>query len=97
MDRRKHIGMNVHQVSISAAVRDDAGELVMECVIETKARTSWNSFKECVGAYVTFEEGTSAAWLYDLVKPHIAQAVVCFAEERAAEGATRMIGWMHGS
>jgi hypothetical protein len=27
--------------------------------------------------YVTFEEGTSAAWLYDLVKPHVAQAVVC--------------------
>ena len=23
-----------------------------------------------------FEEGTSAAWLYDLVKPHVAQVVV---------------------
>jgi hypothetical protein len=26
---------------------------------------------------VTFEEGTSAAWLYDLVKPQVAQVVVC--------------------
>jgi transposase len=26
---------------------------------------------------VTFEEGTSAAWLYDLLVPHVAKAVVC--------------------
>jgi transposase len=26
---------------------------------------------------VTFEEGTSAAWLYDLLQPHVAQVVVC--------------------
>jgi hypothetical protein len=27
--------------------------------------------------YVTFEEGTWAAWLYDLLKPHVREAVVC--------------------
>jgi transposase len=26
---------------------------------------------------VTFEEGTSAAWLYDLLKPHVTKLVVC--------------------
>jgi molybdopterin-guanine dinucleotide biosynthesis protein A len=26
---------------------------------------------------VTFEEGTWAAWLYDLLKPHVARVVVC--------------------
>ncbi len=26
---------------------------------------------------VTFEEGTSAAWLYDLMKPHVTKLVVC--------------------
>jgi transposase len=26
---------------------------------------------------VTFEEGTSAAWLYDLLKPHVAKVLVC--------------------
>ena len=26
---------------------------------------------------VAFEEGTSAAWLYDLLKPHVAQVIVC--------------------
>ena len=26
---------------------------------------------------MTFEEGTSAAWLYDLLRPHVAWLVVC--------------------
>ena len=39
MNSRKYIGMDVHQVSISIAVRDANGKLVMESVIETKAAT----------------------------------------------------------
>ena len=27
--------------------------------------------------HVTFEEGTWAAWLYDLLKPHVTKIVVC--------------------
>jgi hypothetical protein len=37
MERKKYIGMDVHQAGISIAVRDDTGKLVMEGVIETKA------------------------------------------------------------
>ena len=33
----KYIGMDVHKESISIAVRNDAGKVVMESVIETKA------------------------------------------------------------
>ena len=33
----KYIGMDVHKESISIAVRNSAGKVVMECVIETKA------------------------------------------------------------
>jgi hypothetical protein len=33
----KYIGMDVHKESISIAVRNAAGKIVMECVIETKA------------------------------------------------------------
>ena len=33
----RYIGMDVHRESISIAVRNDAGKIVMECVIETKA------------------------------------------------------------
>ena len=77
MESKKYIGLDVHQASISAAVRDDARKLVMECVIETRAGTILEFIRGLRGSLcVTFEEGTSAAWLYELVKPHVAQAVV---------------------
>jgi transposase len=78
MDNRKYIGMDVHQSSISVAVRDAAGKLLMECIIETKAATILEFIQGLHGSLsVAFEEGTSAAWLYDLLKPHVAHLVVC--------------------
>ena len=78
MESKKYIGMDVHQASISVAVRDDVGKLVMECIIETKAATVLEFIGGLRGnLWVAFEEGTSAAWLYDLLKPHVARVVVC--------------------
>ena len=37
MDQKKYIGMDVHQASISVAVRNAAGKLISESIIETKA------------------------------------------------------------
>ena len=59
-------------------VRDAAGKLLMECIIETKAATILEFIQGLRGSlWVAFEEGTSAAWLYDLPKPHVAHVVVC--------------------
>ena len=78
MDNRKYIGMDVHQASISIAVSDDAGKVLMESIIETKAGTVLEFIQGLRGSLsVTFEEGTSAAWLYDLLKPHVTKVVVC--------------------
>jgi transposase len=78
VDNRKYIGMDVHQASISIAVSDAAGKVLMECIIETKATTILEFIQGLRGSLsVTFEEGTSAAWLYDLLKPHVAKVVVC--------------------
>src|SRR6266566_9343155 len=78
MDSKKYIGMDVHQASISIAVSDAAGKLLMECVVETKASTILEILRGLKGSlWVTFEEGTSAGWLYDLLKPHVAQVIVC--------------------
>jgi transposase len=78
MDSAKYIGMDVHKESISAAVRNAAGKIVMECVIETKANMILQFVDGLRGeVHVTFEEGTWAAWLYDLLKPHVARLVVC--------------------
>ncbi|HZC81101.1 MAG TPA: transposase, partial [Nitrospiraceae bacterium] len=50
----------------------------MECVIETRASMILQ-FVDGLGGdvHVTFEEGTWAAWLYDLMKPHVTEVVVC--------------------
>ena len=50
----------------------------MESVIETKASMILQFIDGLRGdLQLTFEEGTSAAWLYDLLKPHVAKLVVC--------------------
>ena len=78
MKQEKYIGMDVHQATISVAVLDSAGKLVMECILETKAATILEFIQGLRGSLsVTFEEGTSAAWLYDLLKSHVANVVVC--------------------
>ncbi len=74
----KYIGLDVHQATISIAVLDLAGKLVMESVVETKSQTILQFFHGLRGnLHVTFEEGTPAAWLYDLLKPHVTKVVVC--------------------
>src|SRR2546425_3436356 len=70
--------MDVHTATISVAVRDAAGKLIIESVIETKASTILQFIQGLRGnLHVTFEEGTWSAWLYDLLKPHVTKVVVC--------------------
>src|SRR6201988_3615371 len=70
--------MDVHQATISVAVMDSAGKLILESLLETKAATILQFLGGLRGSLlVTFEEGTSAAWLYDLLKPRVANVLVC--------------------
>ena len=39
MNSEKYIGLDVHQATISVAVLDSTGKLVMESILETKAAT----------------------------------------------------------
>src|SRR6202022_2967890 len=78
MNSEKYIGLDVHQATISVAVMDSSGKLIMECILETKAATILEFIAGLCGTLsVTFEEGTSAAWLHDLLKPHVSHLVVC--------------------
>jgi transposase len=78
MNMEKYIGLDVHQATISVAVLDAKGKVVMESILETKAATILEFLAGLRGTLlVTFEEGTWAAWLYDLLKPHVAKLVVC--------------------
>jgi transposase len=78
MNDAKYIGLDVHQATISVAVFDSAGKLVMEAILETKAETILQFLRGLRGSlHVTFEEGTWAAWLHDLLQPHVTRVVAC--------------------
>jgi transposase len=74
----KFIGLDVHKEAITVAVRDGAGKLVMESILQTKASTLLEFLSGVRGElHVTLEEGTWAAWLYDVLKPHVKEVMVC--------------------
>jgi transposase len=74
----KYIGLDVHKEAISIAVMNGAGKLLMESIIETKASTILQFIAGLRGDLrLIFEEGTWAAWLYDLLKPHVSKLIVC--------------------
>jgi transposase len=85
MNNTKYIGMDVHRESISIAVMNSAGKIMLECVVETKASIIVQFIDGLRGDLrVTFEEGTWAAWLYDLLKPHVTRLVVCDPRKNAS-------------
>src|SRR5437763_4495645 len=74
----KYIGLDVHQATISVAVMDATGKVVMESILETKAATILEFFAGLRGTlWVTFEEGTWSVWLYDLLNARVDKLVVC--------------------
>src|SRR5260370_40458151 len=74
----KYIGMDVHKEAIVIAVLNGGGKLVMETILETKASSILQFIHGLRGElHVTWEEGTWAAWLYDLLQPQVEQVLVC--------------------
>jgi hypothetical protein len=57
MNSEMYIGLDVHQATISVAVLDSTGKLVMESILETKAATIVEFLAGLRGTLsVTFEE-----------------------------------------
>lgn len=73
-----YVGMDVHRASIMMVVLNGAGKVVMELVIETGAERVRGFLKQLRGkVYVTFEEGTQANWLHEVVRGLVTEVVVC--------------------
>jgi transposase len=80
----KYIGMDVHQSTISVAVLDAEGKLVMQSILATHAAAILDFVHGVRGTLqVTFEEGTQSAWLYDLLVRQVAEVVVCNPRQNA--------------
>lgn len=76
--RTYYVGMDVHQASIVIVVLNGAGKVVMESIVETGIETVRSFMKQLRGrVYVTFEEGTQATWLYEVLRPLVAEVLVC--------------------
>jgi transposase len=57
---------------------DSVGKLMMEAILETNAEMILQFIRGLRGSlHVTLEEGTCAAWLHDLLKPHVTEVLVC--------------------
>jgi hypothetical protein len=83
----KYIGMDVHMATTVIAVLDSTGKVTAEAIIETKTSAILDFVRSQRGTlHVTFEEGCQAAWLYDLIRPHVANVVVCDPRKIAKQG-----------
>jgi hypothetical protein len=93
--------MDVHKEAIVIAVLNSSGKLVMETIVETKASSIVQFLHGLRGElHVTWEEGTWAAWLYDLLQPQVQQVLVCDPRRNALlkEGnkSEKVDGWKLG-
>lgn len=78
MSSDKYVGLDVHQASTSIAVLDCNGKSVADAVVRTRADAIRDFIIGLSGTiHVTFEEGTQAAWLYEVIRRLVAELVVC--------------------
>jgi transposase len=78
MNLLKYIGMDVHKAITVIVVLNSRGEKLTEALVKTTSEAILDFLKGQRGTlHVTFEEGTYAAWLYDLIRPHVTNVVVC--------------------
>src|SRR5262249_43612936 len=78
MKQDKYIGMDVHQATTVVAVLDANGKTIWERIIATQAGEMIQLLGSLSGPlHVTFEETTQADWLYEVVRRHVAEVIVC--------------------
>jgi transposase len=74
----KYVGLDVHQATTVASVREESGRVIARTILPTEARVITEFLRGMRGAvHVAFEEGTQAQWLHDLVTPLVDRVVVC--------------------
>jgi transposase len=70
--------VDVHKEAVVIAVLNSSGQLVMESIVEAKDSSLLQFIHGLRGELqVTWEEGTWAAWLYDLLQPEVARVLIC--------------------
>ena len=87
MNNIKYIGIDVHQATSVFAVRDCRGSLLSESILRTEPTAIIDFLKGQRGSLrVTFEEGTYANWLYDVIQPYVSKVIVCDPRKNKIDG-----------
>jgi transposase len=78
MTNEKYVAMDTHPATIISEVQNTNGRVVSKSIMETKAEQIRDYFRGMSGTvHVAFEEGAQAAWLYEIIKPLVAEVIVC--------------------
>ena len=74
----KYVALDVHQAMTVASVREESGRILARSIFPTEEQAVLEFFRGMRGSiHVTFEEGTQAQWLYDLLVPVVDRVLVC--------------------
>ncbi len=74
----KYVGLDVHQSATVASVRQEDGRVIARGILPTEEHAFLEFFRGMRGSvHVTFEEGTQAQWLHDLLVPRVDHLIVC--------------------
>jgi transposase len=83
----KYAALDVHQATTITSVREESGRVIVRTVLPTEAAAIVGYFRGMRGAiHVTFEEGTQAQWLHDLLVPVVDRVLVCDRRGRSPQG-----------
>lgn len=84
MKRGQYMGIDVHQATSVVEVVNAEGALMLETIVPTQEGPIVRLLQSLSGPlHVAFEEGTQAEWLYKLVRPHVAEVIVCDPRQNA--------------
>ena len=74
----KYVGLDVHQATTVAAVREESGRVITRSILPTEGPAIVEFVRGMRGAvHVALEEGTQAQWIHDLLHPVVHRVLVC--------------------
>ena len=90
----RYVGLDSHARSCTLGVMSAGGPRLRSLVVETNGHALVEAVRGIGGrVHVCLEEGTQSAWLYELLKPHVAEVVVAMAPEKKGPKSDRRDAW----
>ena len=83
----KYVALDIHQAMTVASVREEGGRIIARSILPTEESALVEFFQGMRGAvHVTFEEGTQAQWLHDLLVRLVDRVLVCDRRGKSRQG-----------